>query len=90
MPLGYPGKAVTGVDPRARRPAVVSAAYWAGCLGVVEPVVATPVSRSAIPAPRTQSPARYPLALEKDGIRVAEAADSNVLSAASGCRGEPM
>jgi len=34
MPLGQPGKAVTGGDPRARRPAVRSVARRAGCSGV--------------------------------------------------------
>jgi hypothetical protein len=29
-----PGKAVTGADPQARRPAVTSIGYRAGCLGV--------------------------------------------------------
>src|SRR5262249_35877145 len=33
LPLGQPGKAVTGSDPRARRPAVDSVVARAGCLG---------------------------------------------------------
>ena len=33
LPLGPPGKAVTGGDPRARRPAVDSVVARAGCLG---------------------------------------------------------
>ena len=48
LPLGQPGKAVTGGDPRARRPAVDSVVVRAGCLGAGRTASAPASGRSPL------------------------------------------
>src|SRR5262250_3513852 len=55
LPLGQPGKAVTGGDPRARRPAVDSVVVRAGCLGAGRTVSAPASGRSPCGAARVTS-----------------------------------
>ena len=55
LPLGPPGKAVTGGDPRARRPAVDSVVVRAGCLGAGRTASAPAPGRSPCGAARVTS-----------------------------------